>query len=199
MKLIRFGKPGEEIPGIELANGRRLDVSAFVSDYTEQFFGSNGIEKLKTWLEDNQDDCPEVKRSVRLGPPVARPSKLVCIGLNYAKHAQESGMDIPPEPVLFFKATSAIVGPSDDLIIPKGSQKTDWEVELGVVIGKKTSYVEEAEAMDYVAGYVLHNDYSEREFQIERAGQWVKGKSCDTFAPLGLFWLPKMKLPIRII
>lgn len=191
MKLIRFGKPGEEIPGIELANGRRLDVSAFVSDYTEQFFGSNGIEKLKTWLEDNQDDCPEVKRSVRLGPPVARPSKLVCIGLNYAKHAQESGMDIPPEPVLFFKATSAIVGPSDDLIIPKGSQKTDWEVELGVVIGKKTSYVEEAEAMDYVAGYVLHNDYSEREFQIERAGQWVKGKSCDTFAPLGPFLATK--------
>lgn len=191
MKLIRFGKPGEEIPGVELANGKRIDVSAFVADYTEQFFGDNGIEKLKTWLKDNQENCPEVSDSVRLGPPMARPSKLVCIGLNYAKHAEESGMDIPPEPVLFFKATSAIVGPNDDLIIPRGSKKTDWEVELGVVIGKKASYVEEAEAMDYVAGYVLHNDYSEREYQIERAGQWVKGKSCDTFAPLGPFLATK--------
>ncbi len=191
MKLIRFGESGAERPGIELANGKRIDVSDFVADYTEQFFADSGIEKLEAWLKDNQENCPEIAGSVRLGPPMARPSKLVCIGLNYAKHAEESGMDIPPEPVLFFKATSAIVGPNDNLIIPKGSQKTDWEVELGVVIGKKASYVEEVEAMDYVAGYVLHNDYSEREYQIERSGQWVKGKSCDTFAPLGPFLATK--------
>ena len=116
-----------------------------------------------------------------------RPSKIVCVGLNYAKHAAESGMAVPKEPVLFFKATSAIVGPNDDVVIPKGSQKTDWEVELAVVIGKKASYVSEADALDHVAGYVLHNDYSERAFQIEREGQWVKGKSCDTFAPVGPF------------
>ncbi|KKN04409.1 hypothetical protein LCGC14_1097690, partial [marine sediment metagenome] len=124
---------------------------------------------------------------VRLGSPLVRPSKIVCVGLNYAQHAAESGMAVPKEPVLFFKATSAIVGPNDDLIIPKGSEKTDWEVELAIVIGKKASYISEAEAFDYVAGYVLHNDYSERAFQIEKEGQWCKGKGCDTFAPLGPF------------
>ncbi|WP_190811463.1 fumarylacetoacetate hydrolase family protein [Flagellimonas sp. S3867] len=187
MKLIRFGEYENEKPGLELENGTRIDVSAFGQDYDENFFASNGIEQLKTWLVENSSTCPEINKETRLGSPLCRPSKIVCVGLNYAKHAAESGMDIPSEPVLFFKATSAIVGPNDDLIIPKGSKKTDWEVELGVVIGKKASYVDQNQAMDYVSGYVLHNDYSEREYQLEREGQWVKGKSCDTFAPLGPF------------
>jgi len=187
MKLIRFGAVGKERPGVQLENGTRLDVSGFGQDYTEAFFGNDRISKLKTWLVENQKNCPIIDDSIRLGPPLCRPSKIVCVGLNYAKHAKEAGMDIPSEPVLFFKATSAIVGPNDDLIIPKGSEKTDWEVELAVVIGKKASYVSEENALDYVAGYVLHNDYSERAFQLEKEGQWVKGKSCDTFAPLGPF------------
>ena len=187
MKLIRFGTEGKEKPGIQLANGTKLDVSAFGSDYNEEFFGNGGIEKLSTWLESNQGSCPEVKDDVRLGVPLTRPSKIVCVGLNYAQHAAESGMDVPKEPVLFFKATSALVGPNDDIIIPKGSTKTDWEVELSIVIGKKASYVEEADAFNHIAGYVLHNDVSERAFQLERSGQWVKGKSCDTFAPVGPF------------
>lgn len=195
MKLIRFGAKGNEKPGVQLESGKRIDVSSFGSDYTESFLANLGIEKLKSWLENNQNNCPEIEENVRLGPPVVRPSKIVCIGLNYAKHAEESGMEVPKEPVIFFKATSAIVGPNDDLIIPRGSEKTDWEVELGVVIGKKASYVDEADALDYVAGYLLHNDYSEREFQIERYGQWVKGKSCDTFAPLGPFLATKDEIP----
>lgn len=195
MKLIRFGDAGKEKPGLQLEDGRRIDVSNFGSDYTEEFFGMQGIEKLRSWLKTNQNNCAEIRKDVRLGPPVCRPSKLVCVGLNYARHAEESGMDVPKEPVLFFKATSAIVGPNDDLIIPRGSKKTDWEVELGVVIAKKASYVEEADAMEHIAGYVLHNDYSEREFQIERSGQWVKGKSCDTFAPLGPFLATKDEIP----
>lgn len=195
MKLIRFGQAGKEKPGIQLEDEKRIDISNFGSDYTEEFFENQGIEKLISWLKINQKECPEIRGDIRLGPPVLRPSKIVCIGLNYAKHAEESGMDIPEEPILFFKATSAVVGPNDDLIIPKGSKKTDWEVELGVVIGKKASYVEESDAMDYVAGYVLHNDYSERRFQLERGGQWVKGKSCDTFAPLGPFLVTRDEIP----
>ncbi|RAJ11636.1 fumarylacetoacetate hydrolase family protein [Arenibacter echinorum] len=187
MKLIRFGAVGKEKPGVQLENGTRLDVSAFGRDYNEDFFGTDGLAQLKTWLAKNESSCPKVDNSVRLGAPLVRPSKIVCVGLNYAKHAAESGMAVPKEPVLFFKATSAIVGPNDDVVIPKGSEKTDWEVELAVVIGKKASYVSEADALDHVAGYVLHNDYSERAFQIEREGQWVKGKSCDTFAPVGPF------------
>jgi 2-keto-4-pentenoate hydratase/2-oxohepta-3-ene-1,7-dioic acid hydratase in catechol pathway len=187
MKLIRFGTINAEKPGVQLTNGIKLDVSAFTSDYNEKFFGNNGIEKLKKWLESNQDTCPVVADHIRLGPPLSRPSKIVCVGLNYAKHAAESGMDVPQEPVLFFKASSAIVGPFDDIVIPKGSTKTDWEVELAVVIGKKASYVNEKDAMNHVAGYVLHNDVSERAFQLEQSGQWVKGKSCDTFAPIGPF------------
>ncbi|SHE41281.1 2-keto-4-pentenoate hydratase/2-oxohepta-3-ene-1,7-dioic acid hydratase (catechol pathway) [Arenibacter palladensis] len=187
MKLIRFGEVGKEKPGVQLENGTRLDVSAFGRDYNEDFFGTDGLVQLKDWLAKNESSCPKVDNSVRLGAPLVRPSKIVCVGLNYAKHAAESGMAVPKEPVLFFKATSAIVGPNDDVIIPKGSEKTDWEVELAVVIGKKASYVSEANALDHVAGYVLHNDYSERAFQIEREGQWVKGKSCDTFAPVGPF------------
>ena len=187
MRLIRFGAVDKEKPGVLLANGKRLDVSAFCNDFDEAFFGNNGIEKLQIWLDKNQENCPIVSNDVRLGPPLMRPSKIVCVGLNYAKHAAESGMDVPEEPVLFFKATSAIVGPNDPIIIPKGSKKTDWEVELAVVVGEKASYVSESEALNHVAGYVLHNDVSERAFQLEQSGQWVKGKSCDTFAPIGPF------------
>jgi len=187
MKLIRFGTIGNEKPGVQLEDGTRIDVSDFVSDYNEEFFGSGGIPALASWLVDNLVHCPSIDPNIRLGAPLARPSKIVCVGLNYAKHAVESGMEPPKEPVLFFKATSAIVGPNDNIIIPKGSVKTDWEVELAIVIGAKAAYVSEADALQHVAGYVLHNDVSEREFQIERSGQWVKGKSCDTFAPLGPF------------
>ena len=191
MKLIRYGEPGAEYPGVELEDGTRIDVSHFGADYDEDFFGNNGLENLKLWLEKHQDESPIISDETRLGPPVKKPSKLICIGLNYAMHAKESGAAVPGEPVIFFKATSAIVGPNDDLVIPKGSKKTDWEVELGIVIGKKASYVEKENVMDHVAGYVLHNDYSEREFQLERAGQWVKGKSCDTFAPIGPYVVTK--------
>ncbi|SDG75233.1 fumarylacetoacetate hydrolase family protein [Mucilaginibacter sp. P25] len=184
MKLIRFGEIGKEKPGI-IQNDKRYDVSAFGEDYTEQFFETDGINRLTAFVQDNL--LPEVADDVRLGSPIVRPSKLVCIGLNYADHAKETNAPLPPEPVIFMKATTAIVGPFDDIMIPKNSVKTDWEVELAVVIGKKASYVEEAEAMDYVAGYVLHNDVSEREFQLERNGTWDKGKGCDTFAPLGPF------------
>lgn len=187
MKLIRFGEIEKEKPGILLDNNVKLDVSSFVEDYNEDFFMNDGILKLQNWLKENQDKCPVIDNNIRIGPPLSRPSKIVCVGLNYAQHAAESGMDIPSEPVLFFKASSAIVGPYDPVIIPKNSSKTDWEVELAIVIGKKASYVSEEDALDYVAGYMLHNDVSEREFQLERSGQWVKGKSCDSFAPIGPF------------
>jgi 2,4-didehydro-3-deoxy-L-rhamnonate hydrolase len=185
MKLLRCGEAGRERPCVQLLDGRRIDASGFGEDYDEAFFGSEGIARLARWLALNVERAPEVGDGVRLGPPLRRPSKIVCVGLNYRDHAKESGMAVPSEPVIFFKATSAIVGPNDDLIIPKGSTKTDWEVELAVVIGKRASYVSEQEASAHLAGYVLHNDYSERAFQLERGGQWVKGKSCDTFAPLG--------------
>lgn len=186
MKLIRFGEPGKEKPGV-IINEKRYDVSSFIKEYDEAFFGNNGIEELKEYINKNHNHLTPVSDSVRLGPPMARPSKLICIGLNYADHARETGAALPTEPIIFFKSTTAICGPNDDLIIPKGSKKTDWEVELAVIIGKKASYVEENEAHFHIAGYCLHNDYSEREFQLERGGQWVKGKSCDTFAPLGPF------------
>jgi len=195
MKLIRFGNPGQEKPGLILDDGRRIDASGFGEDYNEAFFGGDGLERLAAWAAENADSAPVVDAAVRLGPPLTRPSKIVCIGLNYADHAKESGADIPKEPILFFKATSAIVGPNDPLIIPKGSVKTDWEVELAFVIGKKASYVSEENAFDHVAGYVLHNDYSEREWQLERGGQWVKGKSCDTYAPIGPFIATRDEIP----
>ena len=187
MKLIRFGAPGSERPGVQLTDGSKIDITDFGEDYDENFFGTGGIDRLRDWLRINEADCPQVDQDERLGPPMVRPSKIVCVGLNYAQHAAESGMALPKEPVLFFKATSAIVGPNDDLIIPKDSEKTDWEVELAIVIGKTASYVSEADAYDHIAGYVLHNDYSERAFQIEKEGQWCKGKGCDTFAPIGPF------------
>ena len=185
MKLIRFGEAGKEKPGI-LMGEKRYDVSSIVTDFNEKFFEENGLDTLKKALENNPV-LPEVDASVRLGSPVARPSKIICIGLNYVDHCLETGAPIPEEPIIFFKSTSALCGPNDDLIIPKNSEKTDWEIELVFVVGKKASYVEEADAMDYVAGYCLHNDYSERAFQLERGGQWTKGKGCDTFAPLGPF------------
>lgn len=186
MKLIRFGHPGQEKPGV-LINDKRYDVSGFIPDYNETFFETDGLEKLKSILEEHGTSLPTVDDDERLGSPVARPSKLLCIGLNYADHAKETGAPMPPEPVLFMKSTTAVVGPFDDVVIPKSSVKTDWEVELAVVISKKASYVDEADAANYIAGYVLHNDVSEREFQLERNGTWDKGKGCDTFAPLGPF------------
>jgi 2-keto-4-pentenoate hydratase/2-oxohepta-3-ene-1,7-dioic acid hydratase in catechol pathway len=185
VKLIRFGDPGAERPGLQLADGTRIDASAFGGDYDEMFFGGDGIDRLRRWAEREASRARVVPPATRLGPPIARPSKLICIGLNYRDHAAESGMDIPKEPVIFFKATSSIVGPDDPVVIPRGGTKLDWEVELGVVIGARASYVSAVQAPSHVAGYVLHNDYSERVFQLERGGQWVKGKSADTFAPLG--------------
>ena len=189
MKLLRFTTPGETTGvshiAIKQEGGRRIDVSAFGGDYDEEFFGSEGPRRLAEWLDEHADACPEVPDGAMLTVPCARPSKLICVGLNYAAHARESGAEPPTEPVLFMKATTAICGPYDDIVLPKGGRKTDWEVELAIVIGKRAGYVSQAEAMQHVAGYVLHNDVSERAFQIERGGQWMKGKGCDTFAPLG--------------
>lgn len=190
MKLIRFGEQNKEKTGIVLDN-QYYDTSAFGEDYGENFFETNGLSRLETFVENNKTSLQKLPEGVRLGSPVARPSKIVCIGLNYADHAKETGATPPAEPIIFFKATTALSGPFDDIVIPKDSTKTDWEVELVVVIGKKASYIEEAEATDYVAGYCLHNDLSEREFQLERGGTWDKGKGCDTFAPLGPFMATK--------
>jgi len=185
MRLIRFGEVGKEKPGICTTDGKWLDCSNFGEDWNEAFFGSDGLSRLRTWLERNQPLCAEVDPKTRLGSPVARPSKLICVGLNYLLHAKETGLEVPSQPVIFMKATSSLCGPNDDIIIPKNSTKTDWEVELGIVIGKRALYVDEKDSMNHVAGYVLHNDVSERDFQLNQGGQWVKGKSCDTFAPLG--------------
>lgn len=194
MKLIRFGAPGKEKPGI-CRDGQYYDVSGFIKDYDEFFFEYGGLPHLAWMVEQHKNMLPQVPAGSRLGCPVARPSKIICIGLNYADHARESGMELPKEPVLFFKSTSAITGPNDDLVLPRNSTKTDWEVELAVVIGQRASYIAEEKVMDYVAGYLLHNDYSERAFQLERGGQWVKGKSCDSFAPLGPWLVTKDELP----
>lgn len=185
MKLIRFGNEGHEKPGI-IVNDTWYDVSGVVTDYNEAFFANNDIKKLQDVVAAGTS-FPIVEPTTRLGSVVARPSKIICIGLNYVDHCLETNAPIPTEPVLFFKSTTALCGPNDHVVIPKNSVKTDWEVELAFVIGKKASYVEEADALDYVAGYCLHNDYSERKFQLERGGQWAKGKGCDTFAPLGPF------------
>ena len=195
MKLFRYGKPGEEKPGVILPNGEKIDATGFGQDYNEVFFATGGLQKLKTWVDKEGKKAPKVSDHERLGPSVARPSKIVCIGLNYVDHAKESGAEPPSEPVLFFKSTTALCGPNDDLLIPRNSQKTDWEVELALVMERKAKYVSEADAMKYVAGFVLHNDYSEREFQMERKGQWVKGKSCDSFAPLGPFLATTDEVP----
>lgn len=182
MKLIRYGEAGQEKPGL-IVKEKWYDASVVTKDYDENFFASGGLNKLEAAIK--AGNLKEISAEQRLGCPVKSPSKIICIGLNYAKHAKETNAPIPKEPILFFKAPSSIAGPNDTVIIPKNSKKTDWEVELAVVIGKRANYVDEENAMDYVAGYCLHNDVSEREFQLERNGQWVKGKSADTFAPLG--------------
>jgi 2,4-didehydro-3-deoxy-L-rhamnonate hydrolase len=184
MKLFRFGPQGKEQTGVVLRD-RHLNVSSFGEDYGESFFQEGGLERLQDFVNKQEDVLPEIPKGVRMGAPFCRPSKIVCIGLNYADHARETHAAPPPEPILFFKSTTALCGPDDEIILPRNSVKTDWEVELAVVIGRKTSYINEEQAPASIAGYCVHNDLSERAFQLERNGQWVKGKSCDTFAPMG--------------
>jgi 2,4-diketo-3-deoxy-L-fuconate hydrolase len=186
IKLFRFGAVGNEKPGVITSDDRRLDVSSFGEDYSEAFFATDGIARLRKWFEKNKSNCPEVPANIRVASCVARPSKIVAIGLNYAEHVKEGGGPTPKEPVIFMKASSSLCGPFDNVMIPKNSQKTDYEVELAIVIGKKASYITEEEGLNFIAGYTIINDYSEREWQLERpAGQWDKGKSADHFAPLG--------------
>jgi 2,4-didehydro-3-deoxy-L-rhamnonate hydrolase len=194
MKLVRFGTAGKEKPGVVNKDGKILDCSSFGLDWSEEFFEQDGLDSLSKWLEVNIDKLQEISSETRLGSPIRRPSKIICVGLNYFLHAKESGMAVPEVPILFMKATSSLCGPFDEIIIPKNSTKTDWEVELAVVIGKKASYVEKEDAMDYVAGYCLHNDVSERDFQLNHGGQWVKGKSADHFAPLGPYLVTKEEI-----
>jgi 2-keto-4-pentenoate hydratase/2-oxohepta-3-ene-1,7-dioic acid hydratase in catechol pathway len=182
MKLLRYGAPGSEKPGMLDAEGRVRDLSAHVSDIAGDAISPEGLARLAAI---DPASLPAVEGNPRLGPCVGAVGKFICVGLNFADHAAESGMPVPPEPILFFKATSAICGPDDPVRIPRNSTKTDWEVELGVVIGKAGAYVDEADAMDHVAGYCVINDYSERAFQMEHAGQWMKGKSADTYGPIG--------------
>jgi len=190
MKLIRYRENQTEKTGVVL-NDMFYDTSAFGQDYNEDFFATDGLTKLAKFVNSNKETLKKLPSATVLSSPIARPSKLVCIGLNYADHAKETGATPPPEPVIFMKSTTALCGPFDDIVIPKNSVKTDWEVELAVVIGKKASYITEQEATDHIAGYVLHNDVSEREFQLERSGTWDKGKGCDTFAPLGPYLVTK--------
>ena len=187
MKLIRLGPKGAEKPGLQLPDGSRIDASAFGEDWGERFLETDGLARLARWADEHTAKAPRVAASERLGPAITRPSKIVCIGLNYADHARETNAKIPEEPVTFFKATTALAGPNDDLPLPRGSLKTDWEVELAVVIGRRARYVSKEDAAAHVAGYALHNDYSERQDQLERGGQWSKGKSQDGYAPLGPF------------
>jgi 2,4-diketo-3-deoxy-L-fuconate hydrolase len=194
MKLIRFGEAGKEKPGVHI-DGKNYDVSRFIKDFDELFFGNGGIEHLGWMLAQHKNMLPLVPANTRIGCPVAKPSKILCIGLNYAVHAKETNAALPTEPILFMKSTTAVTGPNDAIMIPKNSVKTDWEVELAFVIGKRASYVSEENAMDHVAGYCLHNDVSEREFQLERGGTWDKGKGCDTFAPLGPWLVTKDEIP----
>jgi len=195
MKLIRFGNNGAETPGLVLENGQRVDVSEFIDDYDQDFFANDGITQLENLLEKNRPELPKISGELRLGSPVKNPGKIICVGLNYEDHAREAGMEIPKEPILFFKAITSLCGPNDNVIIPKNSQKTDWEVELNIVIGKKANYINQADAYQHIAGYTLINDYSEREFQLERGGQWVKGKSCDSFSPVGPWLVTLDEIP----
>lgn len=182
MKLLRFGEIGAEKPGLLDHTGTIRDLSGVVPDIAGAVLSDDGLDAIRAI---DPASLPAVPAGSRLGPCVAGTGKFICIGLNYADHAAESGMDVPPEPVIFMKATSAICGPNDPIIIPRGSEKTDWEVELAVIIGRRAKYVTQSEAMSYVAGYAVTNDVSERGFQIERAGQWTKGKSCDNFGQIG--------------
>ena len=192
MKLLRYGPVGAEKPGILDSRGHLRDLSAHVDDIAGVVLTPEGLDHLRSI---NPESLPVVTGSPRIAACVGRIGKFICVGLNYADHAAESGLAVPPEPVLFMKATSAVCGPNDDVIIPKGSLKTDWEVELGVVIGREARYVDEAQAMAHVAGYCVINDVSERAFQIERAGQWVKGKSADTFGPTGPWMVTADEVP----
>ena len=195
MKLARFGKAGEERPGLLTPAGERIDLSHRFSDWDSKFFTDSGVHKLNGMLGE-LSEFPRVGVDIRIGPPIARPGKIICVGLNYRDHAAESGMPIPVEPILFMKAPNTVVGPNDVIELPKGSTKVDWEVELGVVIGKQTRHLEDvAQAGEHIAGYLISHDVSERAFQLERGGQWVKGKSCDTFNPLGPFLLTADELP----
>lgn len=195
MKLIRFGEAGAERPGLLLADGRKVAAPDFVADYNESFFSGDGLTRLREWVERDVGGAVEIPDGTRLGAAVARPSKIVCVGLNYRSHAEETHAAIPTEPVLFMKASSAWSGPFDDVEIPPGAEKVDWEVELAVVIGRKTKRVMESEALDFVAGYGIMVDYSERSWQKERGGQWSKGKSSDTFAPFGPWLVTTDELP----
>ncbi|MDQ3277445.1 MAG: fumarylacetoacetate hydrolase family protein [Bacteroidota bacterium] len=190
MKLFRHRIAGVERPGVVMRDGH-YDCTTFGEDYGEKFFETGGLRRLEDFLQKEGQNLPQLDSPIDFAPPFQRPSKIVCIGLNYIDHAKETGATPPAEPVIFLKATTSLSGPNDNIILPRGSQKTDWEVELCVVIGKKASYVEEAEAMEYVAGYCLHNDVSEREYQLERGGTWDKGKGCDSFAPLGPYLVTK--------
>jgi len=190
MKLIRFGAFNQEKPGI-YSEGFYYDVSYYIKDYDEAFFKDGGLNYLTSIIEKYKDSLPVIDKSSRLGSPVARPSKIVCIGMNYADHAKEINIPAPSEPVIFMKASTAFNGPFDNIMLPADSVKTDWEVELAVIIAKKASYVKQQYAMDYVAGYSIMNDVSEREFQTERGGTWDKGKGCDTFAPMGPYLVTK--------
>ena len=192
MKLVRFGDMGSEKPGLIDADGNLRDLSGHVGDLSGAVLGDAGLDKLRSL---DPDSLPKIAGDPRMGCPVADIGKFMCIGLNYSDHAAESGMPIPDHPILFMKANSAIQGPNDDVVIPRGSQKSDWEIELGVVIGKAAKYVSEAEALDYVAGYVVCNDVSERTFQLEMSGNWTKGKSCDTFGPTGPWLVTREDVP----
>ena len=192
MKLVRFGAAGDEKPGVIDKHGNLRDLSAYIDDITAQNLSD---EKLSELSKINLNTLPIMDKSTRLGACVSGVGKFICIGLNYADHAKEAGMEVPPEPVIFMKATSAICGPTDPILLPRGSVKTDWEVELAVVIGKKAKYVELEDAMSYVAGYAASNDISERTYQLEGSGHWTKGKSCDSFGPLGPYLVTKDEIP----
>jgi len=194
MKLLRYGPAGHEQPGVLDNEGRVRCLRGVVDDVAGSVLSRTSIERLRKL---DLATLPLVEEPGRIGPCVGRVGKIMAIGLNYAEHAAETGAKLPAEPVLFMKATSAIIGPYDDVEIPRGSTKTDWEVELGVVIGDRAKYLDEEYALDYVAGYCCANDVSEREFQIEHCGQWTKGKSCDTFAPIGRGSSPRTRCPIH--
>ena len=192
MKLVRFGSNGNEMPGLIDESGQLFDLSTYVKDISGEILSEDKLEEIS---KINTNILPKIDNSVRIGPCLNNVGKFICIGLNYADHAKEAGMEVPPEPVIFMKATSAICGPTDPILLPKGSVKTDWEVELAVVIGKKAKYVDLDDAMSYVAGYAASNDISERTYQLEGTGQWTKGKSCDNFGPLGPWFVTKDEIP----
>ncbi len=195
MRLIRFGPRGNERPGILDEHGVRRDASAFPGFWEGAYLAPDDLKRLAEWIDHLDEPLPVVDDDVRWGPPMWHTSKIICVGLNYRDHARETGAKIPEEPILFAKAPSSIAGPYDDLRIPPGSTKSDWEVEVAIVMGRRATRVSEADALSYVAGYALHNDYSERAYQIERGGQWIKGKSWDTFAPMGPWMATRVEIP----